>query len=862
MATVDSNELGRFIAQLSAMEQRHAAEGEELRLLRTQVMALIQSSTSNNAPLASQEHSSLDSTPTQPDKTSSDTNQAALPAPPASSQPAISAFDSLVKSSAEFAHRKQHEAAAPVARSAGGAAQSPSSPPKLTDMPGQPTTKQTASKVFKAPGAGLNLEKFVGENLINKIGIIITVLGVGIGAKYAIDHELISPLTRIILGYLLGAGFFVMAGRLKERYEAFSAVLLSGAMAILYFITFAAYSFYALMPQALAFGLMVLFTLYTVVAAMQYQRQVIAIIGLVGAYAVPILLSDGSGRVEILFSYMTIINAGILFVAWKRFWPAVTALAVILTWLMYLSWYDNTAAVFDHFSAACVFATVFFAELYAAIMGLYRQQGTSQYRHASLLLYAFNTLTAYAVGMHLLSLFEPLRAYQGLFTLANALVHFAVLFRVYRAQNASSSLIATIGSFVLFFITIAIPVQLHGSWISVAWAVEGLAVYSIGTRQKARHAESIAVLIMFIAVISVIKDWQIQSQLFRSSYSYNSESIILSQIPPFVNGAFLSMILVIAALTAWLIQCIRSGKIDLDVQAVQRRSFTIAAASTFLAIVVYGTFYVQIDGYYQQWWDSVMQVSIVSNVALLHIWSLQLINYSLAFVIALLAVAERSTFTIRVRSFLVALSVLALLAMLVGGLSLCSALTSTYISAAENGGGDTAIFNGQLSYRYLSFVLTAGLLWFFLRLSRPMEVHYRRLAVILAHITAIAVLSNELLHWLNLWHFSNADRSAMSILWGSYSLVLIGVGIQRKDKVQRLIAIALFFVTLIKLFVYDLNELGAMAKTVAFIALGLLLLVISFLYNKYKSRIFEDAEDATTTSEHNEKADAQSSTEL
>lgn len=47
-----------------------------------------------------------------------------------------------------------------------------------------------------------DLERFIGENLINKIGIAVTVIGVGIGAKYAIDHQLISPITRIIMGYL------------------------------------------------------------------------------------------------------------------------------------------------------------------------------------------------------------------------------------------------------------------------------------------------------------------------------------------------------------------------------------------------------------------------------------------------------------------------------------------------------------------------------------------------------------------------------------------------------------------------------------------------------------------------------------
>ena len=85
-----------------------------------------------------------------------------------------------------------------------------------------------------------NIEKIIGENLISKIGIAILVLGVAIGTKYAIEHELISPLTRIILGYLVGLGLLGFAMKLKKKYDNFSAVLLSGAMAILYFITFAA----------------------------------------------------------------------------------------------------------------------------------------------------------------------------------------------------------------------------------------------------------------------------------------------------------------------------------------------------------------------------------------------------------------------------------------------------------------------------------------------------------------------------------------------------------------------------------------------------------------------------------------------
>ena len=105
-----------------------------------------------------------------------------------------------------------------------------------------------------------NIEEFVGRNLISLIGIVITIIGVAIGAKYAIDSNLISPAMRIILGYAFAFTTFGIAVKLKAKYESFSAILLSGAMAMLYFLTFFAYSFYDLMPQTAAFLMMLAIT--------------------------------------------------------------------------------------------------------------------------------------------------------------------------------------------------------------------------------------------------------------------------------------------------------------------------------------------------------------------------------------------------------------------------------------------------------------------------------------------------------------------------------------------------------------------------------------------------------------------------
>src|SRR5690606_28863716 len=98
---------------------------------------------------------------------------------------------------------------------------------------------------------------------------------------------------------------------------------ISGGMAIMYFITYFAYAFYGLITQPAAFVLMVLFTAFTVVAALIYSKQIIAHIGLVGGYATPFLLSTGSANYPFLFTYIAIINLGILAISLKKYWKPV-----------------------------------------------------------------------------------------------------------------------------------------------------------------------------------------------------------------------------------------------------------------------------------------------------------------------------------------------------------------------------------------------------------------------------------------------------------------------------------------------------------------------------------------------------------
>ena len=183
-----------------------------------------------------------------------------------------------------------------------------------------------------------SIENLIGLRLIHLIGIVVLVIGLSLGVKYAIDKNLISEGLRIILAYGAGVVLFILSARLKKEYTGFSAILFSGAMASIYFTTYGAFVYYHFLSYTVAFVLMILLTVFTAYQALVYNRQEIALLGLVGAYGIPFLISPNTGHPELLFMYVTIINCGVVFLCAKKSWVTVGRAAQIISWLLFVGW--------------------------------------------------------------------------------------------------------------------------------------------------------------------------------------------------------------------------------------------------------------------------------------------------------------------------------------------------------------------------------------------------------------------------------------------------------------------------------------------------------------------------------------------
>ena len=62
-----------------------------------------------------------------------------------------------------------------------------------------------------------SFEEIIGKNIASKVGILVTIVGIFIGARYAIEHNLVSPTVRIISGYFWGAALVGLAIYFKKK---------------------------------------------------------------------------------------------------------------------------------------------------------------------------------------------------------------------------------------------------------------------------------------------------------------------------------------------------------------------------------------------------------------------------------------------------------------------------------------------------------------------------------------------------------------------------------------------------------------------------------------------------------------------
>lgn len=685
-----------------------------------------------------------------------------------------------------------------------------------------------------------NMEKFIGENLINKIGIIIIIIGIGIGSKYAIDHNMVSPLSRIIMGYLVGLGLFIAAVKLKSKYKNFSAVLLSGAMASMYLISFTAFSVYGLFSREIAFILMLIFTVFTVIASINYDKPIIAHIGMLGAYAVPFLLSTNSGKAEILFSYIALINIGILYISFKKNWQSLYYSAFFLTFFMFSIWYMADFKNPARFTIASIFLIIDFVSFYAMFIAN-SLHSVNKNKQIQILFMLINAVLFYSLGYSIIDSYQIGFDYLGIFTIFNAIIHFAVSYVLYKNKEADKNVFQFTNGLVIIFITLAVPVQLDGTWVPILWIAESALLFWFAKSKSIILFEQLFYPLLILAVSFLVFDWidgyKISDKIDLALYQY-----------PILNIKFLSSIVFFGILGFINVTQLKH-KYDTseNEMLISLRYLFKYLVPVLLIVLAYTAFQMEIADY----WDQLIRNShftirtesesnLFKNENFVIFKFVFMLNFTMLFtaILSLIDFYEVKSQILSTANLI--LNGLSIAMFLTIGIYLFSILQDNYIKQTYAEYYVTGNFN--IIIRYISYLFLALSLFIMYKYIKREEYagQYNNIFDFLLHISILCILSSEFVHLMNIMQTGKSFKLGLSIIWGVYSFILVVLGIWKQKKHLRIGAFLLFGFTLIKLFMYDIAHLNTIFKTIVFLSLGLLLLTISFLYNKYKNEIKDD----------------------
>lgn len=645
----------------------------------------------------------------------------------------------------------------------------------------------------EAFGKETNYEKFIGENLFGKIGILVFIIGIGFFVKYAIDQNWINETARTILGYAVGAGMLVLAERLHRRYHAFSSLLAGGAFGVFYLITAIAFHYYELFSQTVSFVILCATTVFMSVVSILYDRRELAVTALVGGFLAPFIVSTDSGSIITLQTYISILNVGMFCLAMYKKWGILPVVAFCFT---YIILWMTTLTSGDLATPVCyiillAFATLFYLIFLLPVIFILRTQCSGNMRRAMLTVVTADSFLYLLYGNYVLEHCDTTFAKDGFIAFFIAVVNLAVYlylrFRI-AGQNTLRNFMLAL---TITFVSIGIPMQFDTANLVMLWAAEAVLLLWLFTKEKDRIFEVGAVVLSLLTIASLLF-----YRLLGTPLADPGESL-------FLNGNFLVMLFISAV--AFVVAIILQRNRELFSE--DRRLIAYSPCNAVAYAVGFGILYVA-------FWDD-FHIHVGSPVA--DYASLLSANVLLcvgAFVLRNRFGMDRYKVPYDVTVYLAA---------------------GLYAAAVWNNASTEA----DLLRWIMTFVTIAYLAYVMRGLLLAMPDNRNQHAEFAIIATLVWITGTRLL--MTSFH-EESFSTAFSLSLGLAAFILMCAGMRYHSKEVRIVSLTEFGIVLGKLIFNDVWTMSALGKIIVFISLGILLLTLSFLYQKLKDVLFNEDE--------------------
>ena len=474
-----------------------------------------------------------------------------------------------------------------------------------TRTPASQTARPTAPPPNIPPGFverlfGAAKEWFTTGNLPVKVGVILSVFGVGFLIKEGMDRGwLVLPISlRLVAVALFGVALLLVGWRLRKSKPEFALSVQGGGVAVLYLTIYAAFGIYSLLPASLAFLLLVIITVAAGTLAVLQDSRALAILGIVGGFMAPVLASTGSGNHVLLFSYYAVLNCAVFAIAWLKTWRVLNVLGFLFTFVIASLW-GYQAYEPAQFASTEPFL-ILFVLMYILIPVLFARQGPPELRGFVDGTLVFGTpIVGFGLQTQLIGDSEYGLAISAVGLAAIYISLATFLFRKY--GHELKVLGDAFFGLAVVFVTLAVPLALDARWTSVAWALQGAAMVWLGWRQRRVLALAAGVILQGLAAAAYLQ----QDRIWLDTL-------------PVLNGYYIGAVLI--AISAWF-----SSRVFDSAQAdADRRIPHGFAAQSFL---IWGTL----------WWLAAGLIEIERIAPSRLVWSIALIFIALTVALALYA---------------------------------------------------------------------------------------------------------------------------------------------------------------------------------------------------------------------------------
>ena len=332
------------------------------------------------------------------------------------------------------------------------------------------------------------------------VGILALALAMTFFLKYAFDNNWIGPTGRVALGILAGSAMFPLSGWILGRgYKYFSEGIAGLGAAILYLSIWAGWHYYQLFGQTPAFVAMIVVTAVTTAVAIGRDTQRIAVLALIGGVLTPTLVSTGQNAEVVLFTYLAVLAAAMLVIAWRRDWKVIPPLLFASTLFYFWGWYSDFYRD-DELARTLFFATIFLV-VFAALPAV---QSLREGALPSLLEVILVGANAFQYLIALRAMLWPAYRWGLTFAVlvlaaAHLLAERALPEKSARSAAQTKTTRLLYAGLALVFATCAIPIRLDGYWITIAFAAEALVLVWSGLRAN-MFALRLPGLLMFVIV--------------------------------------------------------------------------------------------------------------------------------------------------------------------------------------------------------------------------------------------------------------------------------------------------------------------------------------------------------------------------